>query len=46
MWQVKILEGKDRMRKLDRTWAFPQKGFSNTMKLLLDMASPSTTWAR
>ena len=25
MWRVKIVEGKDRMKKSDGTWAFPSK---------------------
>ena len=44
MWRVKIVEGKDRPKKADGTWAFPskweQRGFTKTVTLLLEMTEP------
>ncbi len=44
MWRVRIVKGKDRPKKPDRTWAFPTKwetkGYSNTVELLMDMTKP------
>ena len=41
MWRVRIVKGKDQPKKPDGTWAFPtkwvKKGYSNTVKLLMDM---------
>ena len=44
MWRIKIVEGKDRPKKADGTWAFPskfeKKGYTKTVDLLLDMTEP------
>jgi hypothetical protein len=44
MWRVQIVKGKDRPKKPDGTWAFQtkweKKGYSNTVKLLMDMTEP------
>ena len=44
MWRVRIVEGKDRPRKPDETFAFPtkweKKVYSNTVELVLDMTEP------
>ena len=44
MWRVKIVEGKDRPKKPNGTWAFPskweQRGMTKTVTLLLEMTEP------
>ena len=42
MWRVKVLEGKDRPKKPDGSWAFPSKfpGYSKTARLVFEMTKP------
>jgi hypothetical protein len=44
MWRVKIVEGMDRPKKADGSWAFPSKweqmGFTKMVNLLLEMTEP------
>ncbi len=44
MWRVKLVEGKDRPKKANGTYAFPlqykKKGYSPMVTLLLEMMEP------